>query len=105
MQEEEELLDEEIEALIEERNQARKDRDFARADEIRDQLIEHEYYFRRYCVKVFAGNEDNNMWELRTEDVKQLNALALAYMGDAVFEQVVREHLILAGRAKAEYFA
>ncbi|MCM3723568.1 MULTISPECIES: cysteine--tRNA ligase [Solibacillus] len=33
------LLDEEIEALIEERNQARKDRDFARSDEIRDQLL------------------------------------------------------------------
>ncbi|MBM7666191.1 cysteinyl-tRNA synthetase [Solibacillus kalamii] len=33
------LLDEEIEALIEERNQARKNRDFARSDEIRDQLL------------------------------------------------------------------
>ena len=33
-----EVLDAEIEALIEERNQARKDKDFARADEIRDQL-------------------------------------------------------------------
>ncbi|MBQ4293098.1 MAG: cysteine--tRNA ligase, partial [Lachnospiraceae bacterium] len=36
---EEELLDEEVEALIEERNQARKNRDFARADEIRDSLL------------------------------------------------------------------
>ncbi|WP_316572520.1 cysteine--tRNA ligase [Neobacillus sp. YIM B06451] len=34
----EELLDEEIEALIEKRNQARKDRDFKLSDEIRDQL-------------------------------------------------------------------
>lgn len=33
------LLDEEIEALIEERNDARKNRDFARSDEIRDQLL------------------------------------------------------------------
>ena len=33
------LLDEEIEALIEERNRARKNRDFARSDEIRDQLL------------------------------------------------------------------
>lgn len=33
-----ELLDEDIEALIEERNEARKNKDFARADEIRDQL-------------------------------------------------------------------
>ncbi|RDU34888.1 cysteine--tRNA ligase [Neobacillus piezotolerans] len=34
----EELLDEEIEALIEKRNQARKDRNFKLSDEIRDQL-------------------------------------------------------------------
>lgn len=33
-----ELIDEEIEALIEERNEARKERNFARADEIRDLL-------------------------------------------------------------------
>jgi cysteinyl-tRNA synthetase len=32
-------LDDEIERLIEERNQARQDRNFARADEIRDQLL------------------------------------------------------------------
>lgn len=37
--EEKGLLDEEIEALIEERIQARKNRDFARSDEIRDQLF------------------------------------------------------------------
>lgn len=35
---EKEILDEEIESLIEERQQARKDKDFARADQIRDQL-------------------------------------------------------------------
>lgn len=40
------------------------------------------------------------MTELRLQDVKQLNALALAYMGDAVLEQKVREHLLLMGRAK-----
>ncbi|MCA0972678.1 cysteine--tRNA ligase [Halobacillus litoralis] len=36
----EELLDEEVEALIEERIQARKDRNFERADQIRDELKE-----------------------------------------------------------------
>lgn len=36
----EEMLDEEIEALIEERQAARKAKNFARADEIRDQLAE-----------------------------------------------------------------
>jgi cysteinyl-tRNA synthetase len=40
LQKEEELLDDQIEALIQERNQARKDKNFARADEIRDLLKE-----------------------------------------------------------------
>ncbi|KIL52321.1 Mini-ribonuclease 3 [Jeotgalibacillus soli] len=31
---------------------------------------------------------------------KQLNALALAYMGDAVFEQYVRHHLLLQGAVR-----
>ena len=35
----EEILDADIEALIEERQQARKDKNFARADEIRDELL------------------------------------------------------------------
>ena len=34
---------------------------------------------------------------LRPADVKQLNALALAYMGDAVLERAVREHLLVNG--------
>lgn len=40
------------------------------------------------------------MGNFKLSDVKQLNALALAYMGDAVFEQVVRKHLIYLGRVK-----
>ncbi|WP_342513704.1 Mini-ribonuclease 3 [Sporosarcina sp. FSL K6-1522] len=40
------------------------------------------------------------MYSLRDVDVKQLNALALAYMGDAVYEQAVREHLLRSGRVK-----
>ena len=40
------------------------------------------------------------MENFKLSDVKQLNALALAYMGDAVFEQVVRKHLIYSGRVK-----
>lgn len=42
----------------------------------------------------------NKDYSLRVEDVKQLNALALAYMGDAVLEQAVREHLIRSGRVR-----
>lgn len=40
------------------------------------------------------------MGKFKLEDVKQLNSLALAYMGDAVLEQVVREHLIKSGRVR-----
>lgn len=40
------------------------------------------------------------MYVLRDRDVKQLNALALAYMGDAVYEQAVREHLLRSGRVR-----
>ena len=40
IEKEEEILDSDIEALIEERQAARKEKNFARADEIRDMLLE-----------------------------------------------------------------
>jgi len=40
------------------------------------------------------------MYVLRDMDVKQMNALGLAYMGDAVYEQAIREHLIRSGRVR-----
>ena len=40
------------------------------------------------------------MYNLRDIDVKQINALALAYMGDAVYEQAIREHLLRSGRVR-----
>lgn len=36
----------------------------------------------------------------RTVDAKQLNSLALAYMGDAVFETYVRRHLLYEGQVR-----
>ena len=39
-------------------------------------------------------------YTLRSIDVLQLNSLALAYMGDAVLEQAIREHLIRSGRVR-----
>ncbi|KIL52250.1 Mini-ribonuclease 3 [Jeotgalibacillus campisalis] len=38
-----------------------------------------------------------------TLDPKQLNALALAYMGDAVYEQYVRHHLLLQGTVRPNF--
>jgi cysteinyl-tRNA synthetase len=39
VEKEDEMLDEEIDSLIEQRQQARKNKDFAKADEIRDTLL------------------------------------------------------------------
>ena len=36
-------------------------------------------------------------------DVKQLNSLALAYMGDAVYETYVRHHLLQSGKVKPNH--
>ncbi|MFF2450233.1 Mini-ribonuclease 3 [Neobacillus sp. NPDC058068] len=36
----------------------------------------------------------------QTIDVKQLNSLALAYMGDAIFETYVRRHLLYSGKVR-----
>src|SRR3954470_11656263 len=36
----------------------------------------------------------------QTVDVKQLNSLALAYMGDAIFETYVRRHLLYSGKVR-----
>lgn len=41
--------------------------------------------------------------ENNTLDPKQLNALALAYMGDAVYEQFVRHHLLLQGKVRPNF--
>ncbi|MEC5269224.1 Mini-ribonuclease 3 [Heyndrickxia coagulans] len=35
-----------------------------------------------------------------TLDPKQLNSLALAYMGDAVYEEYIRHHVLLQGKTK-----
>ncbi len=37
---------------------------------------------------------------MKATDVKQLNALALAYMGDAAFELYIREHLLKKGEVR-----
>lgn len=49
---------------------------------------------------MYVGNEANQLGQLRDIDVKQLNVLALAYMGDSVLEIAVREHLLRNGKVK-----
>ncbi|WP_416829416.1 Mini-ribonuclease 3 [Ectobacillus polymachus] len=36
-------------------------------------------------------------------DAKQLNSLALAYMGDAVYEQYIRHHLLMQGAIRPNH--
>lgn len=37
---------------------------------------------------------------MEIKDAKLLNGLALAYMGDAIYELIIREHLLSAGQTK-----
>lgn len=50
--------------------------------------------------KGFAGRGKSSMKE---RDVKQLNALALAYVGDAVLELHIREHLLKQGEVRPQF--
>jgi len=47
-----------------------------------------------------AADKDKTK-SLKQPDLKQINTTALAYMGDAVYEQAVREHIIREGRYRA----
>ena len=85
--------------LIEARLEARRNRDFSRSDEIRDEL-KAKGILLEDTAQGTRWKRGNSMYNLRDIDVKQLNALALAYMGDAVYEQAVREHLLRSGRVK-----
>ena len=97
---EDEILDEEIERLIQERNEARKRRDFQTADRIRDQLKKMNI--------ILEDTPQGTRWKrgyVMTVDKqvinpKELNSLALAYMGDAIYEAFVRRHLLEKGIVK-----
>ena len=88
-----EMLDEEIENLIAQRQQARKDRDFAKADEIRDtRKMEKSLNFEE--------NLTRNIWknlELAQVEPRQLSPLVLAYIGDSIYDLVIRTYLISLG--------
>lgn len=98
---EEEILDEEIEKLIEERQAARKNKDFARADEIRDQLLEQGIVLKRY--KRRCKMEQSLIQKIKEGlyldglDPKSYSPLSLAYIGDAIYEIVIRTIVMSAG--------
>ena len=64
-----EILDKEIENLIEERQEARKSKNFARADEIRDELLAKGIQLNRYTRRCNTEkNLDNLKQQFQLED-------------------------------------
>ena len=60
----EEILDKEIEDLIQERQEARKAKNFARADEIRDELLAKGHYSEGYTRRSKMETGLNELKEL-----------------------------------------
>ena len=77
----EEVLDADIEALIQKRQEARANRDFATADQIRDQLAAQG-------IKLL-DTKDGVRWTVI--DVNLINGIALAFEGDAVYSMYIRQ--------------
>lgn len=44
--------------------------------------------------KSLQGGIENVLYRMKIENLKDVNTAALAYMGDAVYEQAVREHIL-----------
>ena len=81
-----EMLDSDIEALIEERQAARKAKNFARADEIRDECKMEESITLLTKIKEAFACEG--------QDVRAYSPLTLAYIGDGIYELVIRSVVV-----------
>src|SRR5699024_2743072 len=57
-----------------------------------------QYYFRRYT----SGNEMEKRLTMTKQNPIEIKSLALAYMGDVIFEKYVREYLIKKGTVKVQ---
>ena len=123
----EEMLDADIEALIEERQAARKAKNFARADEIRDMLADkgiiledtragvkweeslrmEENFEKEKSLKkeTTAGMEDSlrmiaDSFPLDAQKVRTYSALSFAYIGDSVYDLIIRTMITTRGNTK-----
>ena len=79
------LNSEHIESLIAEREEARKNRDFALADKIRDDLKEQGIILEDITFKFTEKNFANP---------NQMQALTLAYIGDSIYDIMSREYVM-----------
>ena len=99
---EEEMLDSEIEEMIEKRQAARKDRNFALADQIRDELLAKGIiledtregvkwkkslgYGFEYYMDLIPG--------MKQADPKASSSIVLAYIGDCVFDLIIKMRVV-----------
>ena len=100
LEKKEEILDEEIENLIAERQAARKAKDFARADEIRGLLLDKgiELKDTREGVKMETNLiQLKELFHLEDQDLRSYSPLTLAYIGDGVYELIIRTILVKKG--------
>ena len=101
----EEILDEDIEKLIEERQAARKAKDFARADAIRDELLEKGYQRRSTMEKSVEWEFDTYMQEIfqmKEVDIKEYSPLTLAYIGDCIYDLIIKTLVINEGNRQVQ---
>ena len=98
-----EVLDEDIERLIAERQAARKEKNFKRADEIRDELAAMGIILKdtREGVAMEKGLDFlKETFELEYQDIRTYSPLTLAYIGDAIYELVIRTILVEKGNTQ-----
>ena len=98
---EEEILDEEIEKLIEERQAARKNKRFCKSRRDQRPVIRAGYRIKRY--KRRCKMEQSLIQKIKEGlyldglDPKSYSPLSLAYIGDAIYEIVIRTIVMSAG--------
>ena len=100
-QKEEEILDEEIEKLIEERQAAKKEQRFCKSRRDQRPVIRAGYRIKRY--KRRCKMEQSLIQKIKEGlyldglDPKSYSPLSLAYIGDAIYEIVIRTIVMSAG--------
>ena len=88
--------------MIEERQAARKARDFKRADEIRDELLAQGIFWRYQRGRKMETSITylKEQFQLKDPDIRSYSPLTLAYIGDGIYELYIRTILIKQGNCQ-----